>query len=153
MVHNVELKTFALQGCDPWLWDPSCLCVTTPEMEFLVRPHLCITYPSWCGLFILHCGEVIQLGFRSFSERRVLYIAVDLLCLWMKSASFYATILTCPPHISYWFCFCGDPWVIQKMCVCVCIIHMHIYILPRCAILILVEIFFKTLICHIFIGK
>lgn len=54
-----------------------------------------LSYPSRCGPFLYCCEGAIQLVFRSFSERIVLYVAVDLLCLWeeVSSGFFYAAIL------------------------------------------------------------
>lgn len=64
-------------------------------MGFLARLHLCLFYSSQCALFILFCGEDAQLAFRSFSERTVLYVAVDLVCPWQEvgSGPSYASIL------------------------------------------------------------
>lgn len=43
--------------------------------------------PSQCGLFIFCCRGAVQLAFRSFSERALLYVAVDLACPWQKGSS------------------------------------------------------------------
>lgn len=56
--------------CSPGrsLWDPFWLWVAAPVVRFLVRPHLCFSYPPQCGLFLLcWCEEAVHLVFKSFS--------------------------------------------------------------------------------------
>lgn len=59
---------------------------------FLAILHFCLFYLSQCGLFIHCCGEAVELVFTSFSERIVLYVAVDLVC----SGFSHTIMLTCP---------------------------------------------------------
>lgn len=40
------------------------LCVATPGLGFLVRPYLCLSYWSGCGLSTLCCEEPVHLVFR-----------------------------------------------------------------------------------------
>lgn len=61
----------------PWkssiFWDPSWLYVATSRMGFWVRACLCLSYPSWCGPFILYCGSSAHVVFRAFSEEIISY--------------------------------------------------------------------------------
>lgn len=54
-----------------------------------------LSYPSKRSPFLYCCEGAIQLASGSFSERIVLYVAVDWLCLWeeVSSGFFYAAIL------------------------------------------------------------
>ena len=77
------------------LWDPSLLWVTMLGVGLLARLRLCLTYPSWCGPFIIHCEGAVHLAFRSFSGWIVPYVAVDSVYAWeeVSSRSSYAAIL------------------------------------------------------------
>lgn len=65
-VPDVGHKPLTPRGCAFYLWNSFWLWSAALWVGF-VRPHLCISYPSWCGPFF-HCrGEAVQLVFWSFS--------------------------------------------------------------------------------------
>lgn len=69
----------------------------TREVRFLSR--LCHSHPSQCGPFILCCGGVVQLAFRSFSDGIVPYVAIYLLCSWEEvSAGFFYMVMSNSPQ-------------------------------------------------------
>lgn len=74
---GVSYEPLAPQGEAPNLLDHSQLWVVMPEVRFLARLHLCLSYPSQCDPFTVCCERVVQLVFRSFPEGIVLYVAVD----------------------------------------------------------------------------
>lgn len=64
-VPNVGHKSLSPHGEALGSWDPSLLCVATPSLGFVMRPHLCLSYLSQCGPVAPHCG--VKPVFRSFS--------------------------------------------------------------------------------------
>lgn len=70
-------------GC--WLLTPDCGLLSW--VGSLVRWHLCLSSPCWCGLFILCCGGSVHLFSGCFSEGLFACVAVDLLCPWEKVSS------------------------------------------------------------------
>ena len=68
------------------------------RVGFPSTPCLCLSYPSLCGTFIANGAEAIQSVLNSPLEGTVLYVDVDLVCLWeVNSGPSYATILDGPP--------------------------------------------------------
>ena len=51
---------------------------------FLVGPHLCLFYPSFYVVLLFFIVEELQLVYRSFLERIISYVPVDLLCHWRR---------------------------------------------------------------------
>lgn len=76
------------------LWDPALLWDSAPGMEFLLCLHLCIFYQSQCGPLIMCCGGAVQLIFSSFLKNIVPYIAVELVCPWVKVSSWSSWVST-----------------------------------------------------------
>lgn len=80
-------------------WDPL-LCVVALDVGFLVR-HLCLSFPSLCGLFIFCCGvRCSQFSFsKNFSICSCRFCCIHGQGVFLCSGSYYATILDPPPQI------------------------------------------------------
>lgn len=84
----------------------------------MARLHLCLSYSSWCGPFILCCGRAVWLAFRSFSKGIISWAAVDLSSIhgrrWVKNLHMLPSWIISnnvkflpPPRQSWWIL---PPW-------------------------------------------
>lgn len=100
-VPDVGHKPFPLQGEALGLRDPSPLCVA--GWGFLVRPYLSLSYPSWCGPFILCCGGRCLVSFQFFLSRNYSIFS----CIFGVSigGDEFLVFLCCHLGPSLYFCF------------------------------------------------
>ena len=86
-----EKSHFCELTSQPWL------AALGGQETHLQRLYLSLSYPPQLGSLILFCGGAVQLVFRSFSTGAILYVAVDLVCLWeeVSSGSYSVAILNC----------------------------------------------------------